>query len=101
MPSCRGRRERLRGEWSLGKGGRQGGSKQAHCGWWRENNIIDNYNNHKVVPVYLVVEFPNGVISNDLVNLKRVVGKHRYFSTFRRFFVVFCQFFKIVTVALK
>ena len=69
MPSCRGRRERLRGEWSLGKGGRQGGSKQAHCGWWRENNIIDNYNNHNVVPVYLVVGFSNGVISNDLVSI--------------------------------
>ena len=69
MPSCRGRRERLRGEWSLGKGGRQGGSKQAHCGWRRENNIIDNYNNHNVVPVYLVVGFSNGVISNDLASI--------------------------------
>ena len=53
----------------MGKGGRQGGSKQAHWGWWRENNIIDNYNNHKVVPVYLVVGFSNGVISNDLVSI--------------------------------
>ena len=76
MPSSRGRRQRLLGEWSSGKGGRQGGSKQAHCGCWRGNNIIDNYNNPNIVRVSSWLKFRT-------TWYQLAVGQHRHFNTFR------------------